>query len=283
MSAAAPPGGMSRPSLIDVFFDIVESKSFRAVVSLAGFLFLWWLVTAGLKLLTPLLLPDPIAVVRAIVDLIQGQELFSGGVYGGNLIGQMIISTSRVVTGFVLACLVAIPLGVAAATNSLVNDLLDPIVQMLLPIPPIAWTPLAILWFGLGLESIIFLIFISAFFPIFINTVPGVARVNPTLKRAAQSLGASRSQVLRQVVLPAASPFLFAGIRLGFSAAWKTIVAAELIAATSGLGYLIMNARSILATPDVISGMVAIGVLGLVFDRIFLIAERRVYRHRLAA
>ncbi|HVO90458.1 MAG TPA: ABC transporter permease [Casimicrobiaceae bacterium] len=251
----------------------------KGSVSIAAVVSIWWMVTDGMHLFTPLVLPSPLTVVKSAWDLIFDPELqlFSGGIYNGNLIGHALVSTGRVALGFAMGVMVAVPLGVLIARSAALEPYVDPLLQILRPIPPIAWTPLAILWFGLGLKGIVFLIFLGAFWPMLLNTISGVREVPPILGRAAYSLGASRRQVLFTVVLPAAIPFLFTGLRLSFGSAWITIVAAELIAASEGLGYLIMNARRILAAPDIIVGMLTIGLLGLAFDRLFRSLERRLY------
>ena len=257
----------------------ITLRLLQGVMSVSAFVLVWWLVTGGLHLFTPLVLPSPFAVAEAAWQLLFDPELrlFSGGVYNGNLVGHALISTARVMLGFGTAVLVAVPIGVLIARNQAIEPYLDPALQILRPIPPIAWTPLAILWFGLGLRAIVFLIFIGAFWPMLLNTISGVREVPSILRRAAASLGATQTQVLFTVVLPAAIPFLFTGLRLSFGSAWITIVAAELIAASEGLGYLIMNARRILAAPDIIVGMLTIGLLGLFFDRLFRLIERRLY------
>jgi len=226
-----------------------------------------------------LVLPSPANVGEAAWDLLFNPQLrlFSGGIYHGNLLGHALISTGRVIVGFATGVVLAVPLGVLIARNRAVEPYINPILQTMRPIPPIAWTPLAILWFGIGLKAIIFLIVLGSFWPMLLNTISGVRQVSPILSRAAASLGANRRQVLFTVVLPAAIPFLFTGLRLSFGSAWVTIVAGELIAATEGLGYLIMTARSILSSPDVIVGMLTIGLLGLGFDRLFRALEARLY------
>jgi ABC-type nitrate/sulfonate/bicarbonate transport system permease component len=255
------------------------TRLLKGTVSLSAVILIWWVVTGGLQLFTPLVLPSPDTVAQAAWQLIFAPDLglFSGGVYNGNLIGHALISTGRVALGFGTAVSVAIPLGVVIARSRKLEPYIEPVLQILRPIPPIAWTPLAILWFGIGLKSIVFLIFLGAFWPMLLNTISGIREVPPILGRAAASLGASRHQVLFTVILPAAIPFLFTGLRLSFGAAWITIVAAELIAASEGLGYLIMNARRILAAPDIIVGMLTIGLLGLAFDQLFRALERRLY------
>jgi len=267
-------------NLLDILQVFAMSKiPLRGAVSIVLLIAVWWLVTSGLQLFSALVLPPPEAVFSAAMTLLFDPDLslFSGGIYNGSLLGHAVISTGRVLLGFGLAVVLAVPIGVLIARSPKLEPYVDPVLQVFRPIPPIAWTPLAILWFGIGLESITFLICLGAFWPMLLNTISGIREVPPILGRAAASLGANRRQVLFTAVLPAAVPFLFTGLRLSFGAAWTTIVAAELIAASEGLGYLIMNARRILAAPDVIVGMLTIGFLGLVFDYLFRAIEKRLY------
>ena len=257
----------------------MKARLVKGLCSISVAVLIWWLVTDVLELFSPLVLPSPIGVAAAAWHLLFDPELrlFSGGIYNGSLLGHAVVSTGRVMLGFAVGVSVALPLGVLIARSTSLEPYIDPILQILRPIPPIAWTPLAILWFGIGLEAIVFLIFLGAFWPMLLNTISGIREAPPILAQAAASLGASRRQILFTVVLPAAIPFLFTGLRLSFGSAWITIVAAELIAASEGLGYLIMNARRILAAPDILVGMLTIGVLGLTFDRIFASLEARLY------
>jgi NitT/TauT family transport system permease protein len=257
----------------------IPSRMLKAFLAFGVVIAAWWLATDALQLFTPLVLPSPMTVAKATGDLLFGPELhlFSGGIYNGNLLGHALVSTGRVALGFATGVLLAVPLGVLIARSEALEPYVDPVLQLLRPIPPIAWTPLAILWFGIGLKAIVFLIVLGAFWPMLLNTISGIREVPRILGQAAASLGASRRQVLFTVILPAAIPFLFTGLRLAFGSAWITIVAAELIAASEGLGYLIMNARRILAAPDIIVGMLTIGLLGLAFDRLFRMIERRLY------
>jgi NitT/TauT family transport system permease protein len=257
----------------------MTAKIAKGLVSVALALSIWWLATEGFGLFSPLVLPSPVAVASAAWHLLTDRELqlFSGGIYNGSLLGHALVSTGRVMLGFAVGVLIALPLGVLIARSAALEPYIDPLLQMLRPIPPIAWTPLAILWFGIGLEAIVFLIFLGAFWPMLLNTISGIRETPPILARAAASLGASKRQILFTVILPAAIPFLFTGLRLSFGSAWITIVAAELIAASEGLGYLIMNARRILAAPDILVGMLTIGFLGLAFDRIFRALETHLY------
>lgn len=156
----------------------------------------------------------------------------------------------------------------------------DPIVSTLRPIPPIAWIPLAILWFGLGMKPTIFIIFIGTLFPIVLNTLHGVRGTSKRLIEFASVLGANRAQILRKVIVYEAFPSVITGMRVGFGIGWMSVVAAEMIAATSGLGYLIMTARWIFATDTVLAGMLMIGLIGFGGDLLLRVVERHFMRWR---
>jgi NitT/TauT family transport system permease protein/taurine transport system permease protein len=147
---------------------------------------------------------------------------------------------------------------------------------VLRPIPPLAWIPLSILWFGVGDAQNQFIIFLGMFFPILLNTISGVKNIEPNLVRAARCLGAQELRVLRRVVLRAALPQIIVGIRVGLGVGWMALVAAELVGANSGLGFLINDARTLLRTDIVIVGMITIGVVGLILDRTIQFFGRRV-------
>jgi ABC-type nitrate/sulfonate/bicarbonate transport system permease component len=142
----------------------------------------------------------------------------------------------------------------------------DPLIEFIRPIPPLAWIPLSILWFGIGDMQIVYIIFLAAFFPVVLNSMAGARDVDAYLVRAGLSLGASGSELFRTVVLPAALPQIFTGLRIGLGIGWMALVAGELVAAPSGLGYLINNARTLFRSDYILLGMVMIGVLGLVLD-----------------
>ena len=148
-----------------------------------------------------------------------------------------------------------------------INDQVDPLIEVLRPVPPLAWIPLSILWFGIGDIQNQFIIFLGMFFPILLNTIAGVKNIEPNLIRAARCLGASETRILRRIVLRAALPQIITGIRVGLGVGWMALVAAELVGANSGLGFLINDARTLLRTDVVIVGMITIGVVGLIIDR----------------
>ena len=144
-----------------------------------------------------------------------------------------------------------------------IDEQVDPLVEVLRPVPPLAWIPLSILWFGIGDIQNQFIIFLGMFFPILLNTISGVKNIEPNLFRAARCLGASEGRMLRRVVLRAALPQIITGVRVGLGVGWMALVAAELVGANSGLGFLINDARTLLRTDIVIVGMITIGVVGL--------------------
>jgi len=213
---------------------------------------------------TRVLLPPPTAVAAAAWEL----------TVNGQLLHHLADSLRREFVAFLWA-LVAVPLGVAMGWWKLVNDQLDPLIEMLRPIPPLAWIPLSILWFGVGDTQNQFIIFLGIFFPILLNTIAGVRGVEPNLVRAARCLGGGEGAVLRRVVVLAALPQIVTGIRVGLGVGWMALVAAELVGANSGLGFLINDARTLLRTDIVIVGMIAIGLVGLALDLLIREISRR--------
>lgn len=215
---------------------------------------------------TRTLLPPPTAVARAAWELIQS----------GDLLRNLLASLRREFVAFLWA-LAAIPLGVAMGWWKAFNDQFESLFEMLRPIPPLAWIPLSILWFGVGDVQNQFIIFLGIFFPILLNTITGVRGVEPNLVRAARCLGCDEATLLTKVVLRAALPQIVTGIRIGLGVGWMALVAAELVGANSGLGFLINDARTLLRTDIVIVGMITIGLVGLAID----VAIRQIARRLL--
>ncbi|MGC2335216.1 MAG: ABC transporter permease, partial [Pseudolabrys sp.] len=164
----------------------------------------------------------------------------------------------------------------------LVYNQVNPIMEILRPIPPLAWIPLSILWFGIGDEQNEFIIFLGMFFPILVNTIVGVKNIDPNLVRAARSLGAPEHKVLTRIVLKGSLPQIITGVRIGLGVGWMALVAAELVGANSGLGFLINDARSMLRTDTIIVGMLTIGVVGLLIDTAIRVLGRRLLPWSLA-
>lgn len=229
----------------------------------------WWVLSKS-GIVNPVLLPSPGEVIVAL-----GASLEDGSLWE-----HIWASMARVLNGFFLGFVLAVPIGVLMGNFLVAYRLIDPIIEFLRPIPPIAMIPLAILWFGIGEASKVFIIAYGAFFPILVNTIAGFAEVDQTLIRAARTLGASRFEIFRDVILRSAVPFIVVGARLGMGMAFIVLVAAELIASSEGLGYLINDARYNFRTDIVFLGMVVIGILGILLNKILVMTERRLLRWR---
>ena len=233
-------------------------RRIRPLTLLVLLLALWQLLsTLLLDAASATLLPPPTAVLKAFWELIETGELWR----------HLRDSLKRELVAFAFAGL-SIPLGLAMGWWKGVNEQIDPLVEVLRPIPPLAW-------FGIGDMQNQFIIFLGMFFPILLNTIAGVRNIEPNLIRAARCLGASESRILRRVVLRAALPQIITGIRIGLGVGWMALVAAELVGANSGLGFLINDARTVLRTDYVIVGMITIGLVGLAIDRMIRFIGKR--------
>jgi NitT/TauT family transport system permease protein len=233
----------------------------------------WHFATYGRKFS---LIPPPSEVAIQLYDLSFGgiwDDAFSLTMHV-----HLLASLSRVYGGFALACAVALPLGLMIGRLPLVRQLLDPTLQVLRPIPVTAWLPLAMIIFGLGPRSAVFLVFLGAFYPILINTIFGVRSVDPRLFEAAAMLGCEGTAQFFKVVLPASLPAIFTGLRLGLGFAWVVIVVGEMTGVQTGLGAIIMEARQLSRTEIVISGMIVIGIAGFISDRLVMLIGKRLLR-----
>jgi NitT/TauT family transport system permease protein len=221
---------------------------------LAALLAGWWATVVATE---SVIFPTPGQVVTGTLELVED----------GTLWEHIGASLMRVGLGFGLATLVAVPLGLWMGWVGGAYRTLNPVFQMLRPISPIAWIPIAILWFGVGDVSPIFLIFISSVFPMVLQTTAGVHTIERRYLRAAANFGVSRRTLFRQIVIPAVLPEIIVGMRIGIGVAWLVVVAAEMIALRSGLGYLIMDSRNAGNRYDlVIAAMIIIGLIGLLLD-----------------
>ncbi|MDX2203533.1 MAG: ABC transporter permease [Hyphomicrobiaceae bacterium] len=173
------------------------------------------------------------------------------------------ISCRRIGLGFIIAAVIAIPAGLLMGRYRLVRELVAPIVEVIRPIPAIAWVPMSIMLWPSNEESIVFITFLGSFFPILLNTIAGMSAVDPVLVRAAQSLGASERQIFRKVYFPACLPSIFTGLAIGMGVAWVSLIAAEMISGQFGIGYFTWEAYSLVQYADIALGMITIGVLGL--------------------
>lgn len=238
-----------------------------SAVTVVALLFLWWLVTA-LGLMKPLFLPSPQAVLQRFV------KVMNEGFGGATLWRHTAASLARVFGAFVLAAALAIPVGIGMGVNRIIRGIFDPPIEFYRPLPPLAYLPLTIIWFGIDELQKIVLLFLAMFAPIVLSTRAGVRSVAIEQIHAAYSMGASRAQVIAHVILPAALPEIITGLRIGIGVGWTTLVAAEMVAATAGLGFMVLSAAEFLVTEVVILGIVMIGVVAYLFDLFLRWMER---------
>ncbi|MFL6672553.1 MAG: ABC transporter permease [Massilia sp.] len=252
-----------------------KSKTFKALEGAIVPLLLLaaWEILARMGWISALVLPAPSAVFAKWCEALTpatSYQLKEGSavawVLSGELIQDSLSSMYRVVVGFAVGAGLALPLGLLMGANQRIYRLLNPVLQILRPIPPIAYIPMAILWFGLGNPPSVFLIAIGAFFPVIMNTIAGVQHVDGIYLRAARNLGASQLTMFRRVILPAATPYILAGMRIGVGTAFIVVIVSEMIAVNNGLGYRILEAREFMWSDKIIAGMVTIGLLGLAID-----------------
>ena len=238
----------------------VRETVLLGALGLLAFLGVWSAVTLS-GLVPKLFLPAPWEVVARFTDLLQ--QPFAGF----TLPEHLAASFGRYAMGFGLAVLIGVPLGLLLGWFAPVFSALNPFIQILRPISPIAWIPVAILWFGVKDTAPIFLIFLASVFPITVSATAAVQNMQPVYLRAAQNFGLSRTELFRRVIFPSCLPQIITGLRIALGIAWLVVVAAEMIAVNSGLGYLIIDARNAGKRYDlVVAGMVMIGLIGLVLD-----------------
>ncbi len=244
-----------------------RQRALLAVASITGVLVFWGVFTSA-GWVDRVLLPSPQEVFRSLLDSVRD----------GSLLRHVAASLLRVLEGFAIALAAAVPLGIAMGVSRVVRGILEPLLELLRPIPPIALIPLAILWFGIDELSKVLIIAYGAFFPILLNTMAGFREVDAVHVRAAQALGAKRHHVFRDVVLRSAFPFIVVGARVGMGMAFIVLVAAELIASSAGLGFLISDARYNFRTDQMFLGMAMIGLLGFALNKALLEVERRLLK-----
>ncbi len=225
-----------------------------------------WEFVGRMKLVDPFFLPTPSAILKYLLFMIKTGELF---VHIGYSMGRMII-------GFSLACIVGVLLGVTMAWFRMIDRIFEPLIDFIRPVSPLAILPLAILWLGIGHSSKIFIIFYGALFPIVLNTYAGIKGVEKVTVDAAKTLGATKLELLFKVAIPSALPIILTGIRIGSTIAMIVVVASEMIAATAGLGYLILTAEQVYRTEEMFVGILCISLLGFGLDRLIKHIRRKI-------
>lgn len=265
-------------SVLDEKRSVPRTRSLRwplsrplslSLLSVAMLLLVWWGVTAQ-GLIAPLFLPPPQQVLRKLLEIAGPQ-----GFMDATLWQHLSASLTRMLIALFFAALTGIPVGIAMGLSPAIRGLLDPLIELYRPVPPLAYLPLMVIWFGIGETSKILLIYLAIFAPVTLSTLAGVKQARQVRMRAAQALGASRTQLLRFVILPGALPEILTGLRIGLGVGWSTLVAAELIAATRGLGFMVQSAGEFLATDVVLAGIAVIALIALSLELGLRALQRR--------
>ena len=233
--------------------------------TLAAFVGIWYLAAGYYP---PEQFPGPQQVALALLELAED----------GTLWANTWISLARFVSGYLLAVVVAMPLGLLLGRFAPIQRALDPLIQVLRPISPIAWFPLAVLWFGIGNAPAIYIIFLSAFFPVLLTTISAVRSIPAVYLKIATNFGARPAMTFLRVLVPAAFPGIMVGLHIAVGTAWIHLVAGEMLGAQSGLGYMIIDARNFLRTDVIIAGMLVVGGLGLTIYQGMRALERQIGR-----
>ncbi len=283
-AAARPIPAASSPKLIERFAKLFaagpvkpgdsfgapgQGRSLSISILTTVFLIGLWFVSTAAGWVEPLFLPSPVAVAERF------WEVLTEGFANATLLEHTGWSMLRVFGAFALALVTAVPIGIFMGVNRVARGLFDPIIEFYRPLPPLAYLPLVIIWLGIGETSKIVLIYMAIFAPMALSARAGVKSVAIEQIHAAYSMGASRWQVVRHIILKSALPEILTGMRIGIGFGWTTLVAAEMVAAQAGLGFMVLNAAEFLVTDVVIMGIIVIGVIAYLFDLLMRYAERK--------
>ncbi|MFM4930611.1 taurine ABC transporter permease TauC [Aeromonas dhakensis] len=240
-----------------------------SLLTLCALLALWWLV-ARLGLISPLFLPPPAQVLQQFVTLAGPQ-----GFMDATLWQHLAASVQRILIALAAATLCGVTVGLAMGLSPTLRGMLDPLIELYRPVPPLAYLPLMVIWFGIGETSKVLLIYLAIFAPVAMATLAGVQGARQVRLRAARALGANRWQVLWYVIVPGALPDMLTGLRIGLGVGWSTLVAAELIAATRGVGFMVQAAGEFLATDVVLAGILVIALIAFTLELGLRALQRR--------
>jgi taurine transport system permease protein len=246
-----------------------EGSSLGVSLVSAGLMFAAWWVASHSGWVKPLFLPKPEAIWIAF------QQSLAGDIDGHTLYGHFAASVARVFAAFVLAVAVAVPIGLSMGVSRIARGIFDPPIEFYRPLPPLAYLPLMVIWFGIGETSKIILLFLAIFAPVALAARAGVRSVSQEQIQAARSMGASPWQVVLHVIVPGALPEILVSLRIGMGVGWTTLVAAEMVAADAGLGKMVFNAANFLRTDVVMLGTIVVGIVAFAFEMLMRWVERR--------
>jgi taurine transport system permease protein len=247
------PWSRPRPKRATISARAASAATILALLAL-------WALSARLQLVSPVFLPSPAAVWSKFISVARD------GFVDATLLQHIVASLWRVFAALVAAVAVGVPVGLAIGVSTVGRGIFDPLLEFLRPIPPLAYLPLVIIWFGIGEPSKVLVIAIAMLAPVALSTASGVRGVSQERINAARSLGATRGQVVRHVILPSALPSILTGLRIALGAGWSTLVAAELVAATRGLGFMIQSAAQFLVTDVVVMGILVIALIAFALE-----------------
>lgn len=246
-----------------------------SIISVAGFLFIWYLCTAILELVPSKTLPDPVKVCHTFID-----KFTNPNPDGGTLIEHTLASLRTALTGYFIAMIIGIPLGILMAWYKYIDRFVRPIFDLLKPIPGVAWIPLMIVVLGIGIKSKAAVVFFSAVVPCVLNSYTGIKQTRDVHLWVARTFGATNFQMLLKIAIPTALPYIMTGVRVALGSSWIAIVAAELLGSTKGLGFMIQQSRGIFRTDIIIVGMIAIGLCGAALTYLLTLIEKKVVKGR---
>ena len=256
---------------------MLRRRSWIGLGTVTGLIALWFVLTSLTGIISPARFPSPADFWLSL------NQISLRGYAGGGLVAHALHSLKLVVIGFAVAIITGVPLGLWMGWSRKVEAAINPVFLVIRPIPPLAWIPLAILWLGLGDAAKILVIWFSAFVPSVINSFAGVRAIDKPIIEAARMLGTPRWRLVREVIAPAASPMIFTGLRLSLQASWTTLVAAELVGALVGVGFVLNMAQQDLYPGMILVGMVTVGILGWATTWLLAKAERRALAWNMAA
>lgn len=262
--AAPVSGTKAGPGRRRLRFDLTLSVMAATIATALG---VWWFVTA-FGLIAPLFLPSPAAVAQ------QAVRVWTEGFVDSTLAEHLLASLGRVFAALAAAIVIGVPAGLALGLSRIARGVIEPLIEFYRPIPPLAYLPLIVIWFGIGEFSKVLLIFLAILAPVVISTAASVRAVDPDRINAARSLGASRTQTVSLVVLPSVLPDILTGVRIGLGAGWSTLVAAELVAATQGLGFMVQSAAQFLVTDVVVLGILVIAAVAFALELLIRLVQR---------